>query len=648
MASSLSRLSTVLLVVVQSLQVYGSGVVNNGLSLSVNGKTYYVPSEARGHFSSCLRPPKPDELDSEFALISIFEATGPEFADADLDAAVDSSLSSDDVFTEAFLQGIYIRPSASALNLTVSPSTALGRYNTSFIHPLPAAFPNIPSGPYVLSLRTFNLHVPYLLYSDVQGAFHQGVVPGTDGSFKPLPASIAGSSSISVAVPSRLYYKPTADRPLAGVRLGIKDIYDIKGIKTSAGSRAYYDIYPEAGATAPFVQKLIDAGAVVVGKMKTTQFAAPENARDAIDYQAPFNPRGDGYQEVGSSSSGPGSGMASYGWLDLALGSDTGGSVRVPAENNGLFGNRPTHGLGDLTHVVPLAPQFDTPGFLARDPKLWSAACKVAYSNINTEYSRFPQKVLTIDLPTADQSDLSPADRIIAKFLQDLGEFLSAPVSNYNLASHWTSTRPAGSPADVQDLLSLTWAVISGQEQVRLVQEPLYRDYGAKYNGRRPFLNPSTRGAWEWANSLPPLVDEAVQNKTIFMDWWNQKVLPANAQSCSESLMFYSFKAPTAAYRNLPGETIGAPDLPGVLLGFNTGFASPMVGNPDFVVQLGEISYQSDITGQMEKMPISLRMMAATGCDGMLLDLVNELAEKKLIAPKVLPGNSFEGGPLYL
>ena len=534
----------------------------------------------------------------------------------------------------------------SCLSISVSSSKAQEKYGTAFVSVLPASL-DIPSGPYMLSVDTMGLHVPYLLYSDFQAAFHQGIIPAADGSFQALPAAIPGASAMTVGVPSRLYYTQTEEKPLAGLRVCVKDIYDIKGVKTGGGSRAYYDLYPPADATAPVVQRLIDAGAIVVGKVKTTQFAGPENAQDAIDYQAPFNPRGGGYQQVGSSSSGPGSAIASYDWIDLALGSDTGGSVRVPAENNGVFGNRPTHGLADLTHVIPLAPQFDTPGLLARDPKIWAAACKAVYANFTTTYSRFPRKLAAISIPTTTEAGQSPADELTGKFVQKLSKFLSAEASSFELSTAWTKERPSNTPADVQDLMNLVWAALSGQEQVRLVQKPFYKDYAEKFNGRRPYVNPSTNGSWAWASAQPDMIDEAVKNQTIFADWWNQIALPRNTQSCSESLFIYQFKPAEAAYRFTYGPPIGPPGLPGVLLGFNTGFISPIAGNPDFVIPIGEVLYNSTATTKMEKMPVSVRVMAAKGCDSMLLDLINELAAKKMI-PSIKTGNSFNGGVVYL
>lgn len=225
---------------------------------------------------------------------------------------------------------------------------------------------DLPPGPYLLS-PSGDLYQPWKLYSDIQGAFTQPVVPSlsANGEFSALPATVAGIDSPGIAVPSRLYYTKSDAKPLAGVRFGVKDIFDVAGVKTSNGNRAYYGLYPPRNRTAVAIQRLLDAGAVLVGKMKTSQFANGEVATaDWVDYHEPFNPRADGYQDSSSSSSGPGSGAGSYPWLDLTVGSDTGGSIRGPSAAQGLFGNRPSHDLVPLTDVMPLAPELDTAGFL--------------------------------------------------------------------------------------------------------------------------------------------------------------------------------------------------------------------------------------------------------------------------------------------
>ncbi|KAF5672750.1 Cu2+-exporting ATPase [Fusarium denticulatum] len=492
-----------------------TSLINLGATVTVNGVYYFV------HPKQVAVLPLSSSHNQglvDFVPVTIFEATDNRFDESTLSDTIKTWLAKDDVFNEGFLQDIYVKkdsdgvPGLPIYQYQGNASLSWQEINYSF---------NAPNGPYILNPSTGSLHTPYRLYVDTQGAFTQGVIPLSSGSFAPLPAALPGSSTITIGVPSRIYYTPCDKYPLAGVRIGVKDIYDVHGLKTGAGSRAYYDLYPEANGTAPAVQYLLDAGAIMVGKMKTTQFAAPENARDAIDYQAPFNPRGDGYQEVGSSSSGAGAGIASYHWLDLALGSDTGGSIRVPAEDNGIFGNRPTHGSVDLSRVIPLGSEFDTAGFLARDTEIWATACRVMYSNLTTNYTRYPKRVLTYDLPAVKSEDLSDSDRVIVQFVDKLVEFLSADLATFNHTDEWSRSNPAATPSDLREFVGSTWVVISAKQQTRLVRDPFFKDYAAAHDGRVPFVNPSTNGSWSWSDTLPPLLDEAVANKTIFKTWWD-------------------------------------------------------------------------------------------------------------------------------
>jgi Asp-tRNA(Asn)/Glu-tRNA(Gln) amidotransferase A subunit family amidase len=165
-------------------------------------------------------------------------------------------------------------------------------------------------------------------------------------------------------------------------RIAVKDIFDLKGTKRGCGNRAFYDLYPRANITAPAIQRLIDGGAVIVAKSKASQFANGEMATgDWVDYHAPYNPRGDGYQDGSSSSTGSGTSIAAYPWLDYAVGSDTGGSMRGPSGANGVFGNRPSHGSVSLDNVMPLSTELDTAGIFARDAKSWKIAGDWWYAN---------------------------------------------------------------------------------------------------------------------------------------------------------------------------------------------------------------------------------------------------------------------------
>lgn len=146
-------------------------------------------------------------------------------------------------------------------------------------------------------------------------------------SFRSLDAAAYGEqfpSALTVAVPSRLYYSKTTDKPFSGIRIAVKDIIDLKGLKTGASSRAFTALYPAKEENADTVQHLLGLGFVIVGKLKSTQFADSEwPTCDYVDYHGPFNPRGDGYLTPSGSSSGSGSAVATYPWLDFALGMDS-------------------------------------------------------------------------------------------------------------------------------------------------------------------------------------------------------------------------------------------------------------------------------------------------------------------------------------
>jgi Asp-tRNA(Asn)/Glu-tRNA(Gln) amidotransferase A subunit family amidase len=140
-----------------------------------------------------------------------------------------------------------------------------------------------------------------------------------------LPLGVASRhlETGTFAVPSRIRYAPTAEEPLSGFRIAVKDIYHIKGIPTSVCSRAYYETYPPPQRTAACVELLKQQKAVIVGTTKLAAFAATEEPIECVDFQAPWNPRADGYQSPAGSSSGSGAAIASYPWLDISIGSDS-------------------------------------------------------------------------------------------------------------------------------------------------------------------------------------------------------------------------------------------------------------------------------------------------------------------------------------
>ncbi|WP_291382783.1 amidase family protein [Demequina sp.] len=162
--------------------------------------------------------------------------------------------------------------------------------------------------------------------------------------------------------------------PLAGHTVAVKDLFAIAGQRVGVGSRAYLAEAPVETVTAPAVQALLDAGADVVGIAQTDQFAYSIAGINA-DYGTPPNPAAPG-AIPGGSSSGPASAVAQC-QASVGVGSDTAGSIRVPASYQGLWGLRTTLGAVSLEGVAPLAPRYDTVGWLTRDGATLSDVAQV-------------------------------------------------------------------------------------------------------------------------------------------------------------------------------------------------------------------------------------------------------------------------------
>jgi len=380
---------------------------------------------------------------------------------------------------------------------------------------------------------------------------------------------------------------------------------------------------------------LIDAGAIVIGKMKTSQFANGETATDYwVDYHSPFNARGDGYQDPSSSSSGPGAGIGSYPWLDLGLGSDTGGSIRNPSQVNGAYGNRPSHGLVPLDGVMPLSPDLDTAGFICRDATLWKATALALYQSNVTIYSSFPKKIYTSGFPTSAANE---ADAVLLGFLSKLQQFLSANVSVLDYNALWAESGPV--TANLSTYLNLVYPTLISQQQYQLVTLPFYADYGAANNGRRPFIDPSPLIRWTWGqtNISSNATATALIEKNTFRDWWNSEVQVRDPVTCSDSLLLYPGSLATPTYRNVYRSA------PGVPTGFSVSRISNFAEIPDMVFPIGQAAYNSTITLKSEYLPVTVDILAAKGCDGMIFELAERLNSAGILSSVGTGSTMFEG-----
>ncbi|SDY03403.1 amidase [Variovorax sp. YR634] len=205
-----------------------------------------------------------------------------------------------------------------------------------------------------------------------------------------------------------------ATGPLADLSFAAKDLFDVAGYPTGGGNPIVLAMSGIKTRTAPTVQKLLDAGARFAGKTVTDELAFSMNGNNA-HFGAPIN-GGAPTRITGGSSSGSASAVSSN-LCDFALGTDTGGSVRAPANHCGLYGLRPTHGRVSLEGALDLAPSFDTCGWFARDIGTFARVADVLLGADATplpERVRLlrPDDVWALAVPAAIEALKGAADRV--------------------------------------------------------------------------------------------------------------------------------------------------------------------------------------------------------------------------------------------
>ncbi|KAK5625838.1 hypothetical protein RRF57_001554 [Xylaria bambusicola] len=186
---------------------------------------------------------------------------------------------------------------------------------------------DILPGPYFFSAS--GLYSAWRIFPDDKDAFILSTVPTQDDphTYENLNAAAFGASSLCVAVPSRLKATKSEQKPLAGMRIAIKDLFHLKGVHTGCGNRMLHDACKVSSSA---VESVLDLGGIIVGKTKTVEFGSSQEViGDWCDYFYPFNSRGDGYIAGTGSSTGSASSLAAYPWLDITLGTD--GELKLEA-----------------------------------------------------------------------------------------------------------------------------------------------------------------------------------------------------------------------------------------------------------------------------------------------------------------------------
>jgi amidase len=265
-----------------------------------------------------------------------------------------------------------------------------------------------------------------------------------------------------------------AQGPLAGLTAAVKDMYDIAELRTGGGNPDWLAAHRPALADAAAIRKLLLGGATIIGKTVCDEFFFSVTGANA-HYGTPVNPRAPG-RLPGGSSSGSAAATAA-GACDFALGSDTGGSVRVPAAFCGVYGRRPTHGRIDITGVMPMAPSFDVPGWFASGPGVLRRVGEVLLEGAGVRAK--PNQLIVLDDAFAE------ADAEVASLLRAA---IDAMASDLPEPSH-KAVAPGGFDA---------W-----RESFRIIQaREIWSIYGPFVERHRPKLGPGIRERMAFARTV--------------------------------------------------------------------------------------------------------------------------------------------------
>ncbi|WP_068693540.1 amidase [Paenibacillus yonginensis] len=388
-----------------------------------------------------------------------------------------------------------------------------------------------------------------------------------------------------------LNIQPQSGGRLEGLSFAVKDVFAVKGHRNAAGNPAWLRTHDPSGYTAPVIEALLGSGAALKGMTHTDELMYSLSGEN-VHYGTPVNPAAPD-RIPGGSSSGSAAAVAA-GLSDFALGTDTGGSVRIPSSYCGIYGFRPTHGRISVHGVIPLAHSFDTVGWMSRNPDVLRRVGEV----LGAPQPNLGLPFLEVHLPSDAWSLLdSAASRVLRSLIP--------AVEQAAAAGRWGRLADAGLP---------DWARIFRTIQGFEIAE----EHGGWIAEYKPVFGPDIAGRFAWARTISREQAEACRTER---------------SSIQSNLMQLLGRDGLLVIPTAPG---GAP---------RTGAKGEAAENVrSKVMQLTSIAGLSGFpqvtlpVARIDGLPLGLSILSAPDQDGRLLNWV----EKQLV-PAIEPLTSLEG-----
>lgn len=300
-------------------------------------------------------------------------------------------------------------------------------------------------------------------------------------------------------VSADLTVEPEAEGSLSGLTFAVKDVFDVAGHTSSAGNPDWRRTHGPAKRHARAVRLLLAQGARLRGATITDELMYSLQGENH-HYGTPVNPKASGRVPGGSSS---GSAVAvAAGDADFALGTDTGGSVRIPASYCGVYGFRPGHGAVSAEGVIPLAPSFDTVGWMSRDAETLLVVGRILLENGSESESESESEF---------ESEEAGSGAVRRLYLPSEAWELAEPGVRQELLRELASLAPGmkPEPADLPEGSLEEWAgtfrTIQGIE--------IWEQHGPWVRSAKPAFGPGIAERFRWASGLPASDKERLYGK---------------------------------------------------------------------------------------------------------------------------------------
>lgn len=385
----------------------------------------------------------------------------------------------------------------------------------------------------------------------------------------------------------RAQRQPSNPGSLDDLSFAVKDLIDVAGVLTTGGNPDWAASHAPALKDALAVSALLQAGATLVGKTVTDELAFSLEGENAF-YGTPRNPHAPDRLPGGSSS---GSAVAvAAGLVDFALGTDTGGSVRVPASFCGVFGFRPTHGRVSLDGVLPFAPSYDTVGWFARSGTVLQRVGQVLLGSSSSSSAQADEPPswhlhLVEDAFAMADPDSSATLRCLAQALDAQDSVQAFDVHGQGRAHDWLTA----------------YQVLQGAE--------IWQHLGPWITRQRPTFGPSIKPRFDSIATLDP------QEVRRWQAWRQQQSQGIHRALASNDGALHGWVLPTT-----PGVALRKDALPedigrfyGTALALNA--LAGHTGLPQVTLPIG----------QLRGLPIGLSIIGPAGSDEALLALAANL-----------------------